>query len=346
MRIPLEEMRYINKDFNPQVAMSSRFSLVPARESASEVASAFPFPRDTIKGWIQEKVFAVTGQRIDPDKVYLHQFSTAHSTQSDSSATRWKHSGTPEKSMTLTDAVASDFFSAERYGTAGKAQAVAHFLSSNVSPFSIFHSESVSDFFSRLGRLIIDRTGPGYIYSKIHEDVPEAQERWRDLDAVYGLYLDGPEKGVYNAGNELRLKPSELLNIVREGDLQKKVMGKLDNFWGQHTPQWRALAKEQFIKEASAARALNQANPAEGLSQEEFRWVMKAAAPNVPLEGRQRRNNCLPWRHRRRMKKCFASTSTVMAPAISCGLCRRTVPRCFMFRALPRRFTGSRTVRR
>jgi len=285
MRIPLDEIRTINKDVNHQVAMYTRPAPAPARESVSEVAGVFPFPRDTIKGWIQEKVFAVTGQWIDPDKVYLHQFSTAHSTQSGSSATRWQHSGTPEKSMTLTDAVASDFFSAERYGTAGKAQAAAHFLSSNVSPFTIFHSESVSDFFSRLGQLIIDRTGPGYIYSKIHEDVPEAQERWRDLDAVYGLYLDGPEKGVYNADNELRLKPSALLNIVREGDLQKKVMGKLDSFWGQHTPQWRALAKEQFIKEANAARALNQANPAEGLSQEEFRWVMKAAASNVPLEG-------------------------------------------------------------
>ncbi|MEG8232405.1 dermonecrotic toxin domain-containing protein [Pseudomonas orientalis] len=250
-----------------------------------DAISAFPFPRDTIKGWIQEKVWNLTNQWIDPDKVYLHQFAPANSTHTGSAVTGWEHRGTPESSMTLTDAVASDFFSAERYGTAGKAQALAHFVSSNTSPFSLLDSESVPDFFSRLGKFIFDRTGPGYLYSKIHDDVPAAVETWRDLDAVYGLYLDGPEKGTYDAGNQLRMKPSELLNLVREGDLQKKVMTKLDSFWTQHGDEWRVLAKQQFVMEARAARALNQQDPGRGLSPQAYAEVMKAAASGVPLEG-------------------------------------------------------------
>ncbi|MBD8272673.1 dermonecrotic toxin domain-containing protein [Pseudomonas fluorescens] len=250
-----------------------------------DAISAFPFPRDTIKGWIQEKVWNLTNQWIDPDKVYLHQFAPANSTHTGSAVTGWEHRGTPESSMTLTDAVASDFFSAERYGTAGKAQALAHFVSSNTSPFSLLDSESVPDFFSRLGKFILDRTGPGYLYSKIHDDVPAVVETWRDLDAVYGLYLDGPEKGRYDAGNQLRMKPSELLNLVREGDLQKKVMAKLDSFWTQHGDEWRVLAKQQFVMEARAARALNQQDPGRGLSPQAYAEVMKAAASGVPLEG-------------------------------------------------------------
>lgn len=293
MRAPLAEMRCFNKDYASHLPRRAAAPTKSAPTPLAEGMGAFPFPRDTIKAWIQDKVFAATGQRIDPDKTYLHQFSSTHTVASGGTSTGWQHNGRPEKTMTLTDAVASDFFSAERYGAIGEAQAVTHFLSSNVSPFSIFHSESVSDFFSRLGRTIFDRTGPGYIYSKIHDDVPQLTESWRDLDAAYGLYLDGPEKGRYDADNELRLKPSELLNIVREGDLQKKVLAKLDAFWSGHMPQWRAMAKGQFVKEAKAALALHQANPAEGLSPQDYQRVMRAAAANVPLEGPATPAQCL-----------------------------------------------------
>lgn len=272
---------HVGSLLTPLAGVTRSASVVP---SINAVA-AFPFPRDTIKGWIQEKVWNLTNQWIDPDKVYLHQFSPADSTHAGSAVTGWEHHGAPLSSITLTEAVASDFFSAERYGTAGKAQAVAHFLSSNTSPFSLFHSESVPDFFGRLGRLILDRTGPGYLYSKIHDDVPSAKETWRDLDSVYGLYLDGPRKGTYDADNQLRMKPSELLSLVREGDLQKKVIAKLDDFWTQHGSEWRMLAKNQFVLEARAARALNQKDPDQGLSLQAYTHLMRAAVPNVPLEG-------------------------------------------------------------
>ncbi len=254
------------------------------KESGADAIGTFPFPRETVKGWIQEKVWNLTNQWIDPDKVYLHQFSTTGSVKSGSAVTGWEHHGIPEKSMTLTEAVASDFFSAQRYGAAGKAQAVAHFVSSNTSPFSLVDSKSVPDFFERLGRFLLDRTGPGYLYSKIHDDVPNAKEAWRDLDAVYGLYLDGPQKGVYNASNQLRMKPSELLSVVREADLQKKVMTKLDDFWSKHGDQWEALAKKQFVMEANSALALNQTHPDQGLTPQVYASLMKAAAPDVPFK--------------------------------------------------------------
>lgn len=275
--------RHVDNPFTANLASPPDAPHAPEALGANTLA-AFPFPRDTVKGWIQEKVWGITQQWIDPDKVYLHQFSAAGSKQNASAVTGWEHHGVPENSMTLTEAVGSDFFSAERYGAAGKAQAVAHFVASNTSPFSLFHSDSVADFFKRLGLFIFDRTGPGYIYSKIHDDIPNAKEAWRDLDSVYGLYLDGPKKGVYDAGNQLRLKPSELLNLVREGDLQKKVIAKLDDFWSTHGDQWQALAKKQFVMQANAARALNQMHPNEGLSPQEYACLMKAAAPDVPMQ--------------------------------------------------------------
>lgn len=125
-----------------------------AQKAPGDEISAFPFPRDTVKGWIQEKVWNLTNQWIDPDKVYLHQFSAADSVKSGSAVTGWEHRGVPRQSMTLTEAVTSDFFSAQRYGTAGKVQAVAHFLGSNTSAFSLFDSTSVPDFFKRLGLLV------------------------------------------------------------------------------------------------------------------------------------------------------------------------------------------------
>lgn len=257
-----------------------------AKETGANVIATFPFPRDTVKGWVQEKVWNLTNQWIDPDKVYLHQFSTTGSVKTGSAVTGWEHRGVPEKSMTLTEAVTRDFFSAERYGTAGKAQAIAHFVGSNTSPFSLFDSDSVPDFFKRLGLFVLDRTGPGYIYSKIHDDVPNAKETWRDLDSVYGLYLDGPQKGVYNAENQLRMKPSELLSMVREGDLQKKVVAKLDDFWSKHGDQWQALAKKQFVMEANTALALNQTQPDQGLTPQVYASLMKVAAPDVALNGK------------------------------------------------------------
>jgi hypothetical protein len=81
-----------------------------AKEPGANVIATFPFPRDTVKGWIQERVWNLTNQLIDPDKVYLHQFSTTGSVKTGSAVTGWEHSGVPEKSMTLTEAVTSDFF--------------------------------------------------------------------------------------------------------------------------------------------------------------------------------------------------------------------------------------------
>lgn len=252
--------------------------------SEPDTSSGLPDPHQIVRRWIQDNIELRTGKRIDPDKVWLHQFFPAQTTTSDSTATKYEHKGKPESSMTLTQAVTSNFFSAERYGTAGKVQTAAHFLSSNISPMTLFHSDSISDFFSRLGRLIVDRTGPGYVYSKITEDVPAARESWRNLDSAYGIYTDGPEAGVYNKDNELALKPSELLAMVRSADLQTRVSKSFDTFWLKHFTDWQGMAKANFISEARQARAAHRLDTNQGLSEDDYRLIMMMGAPNIGLD--------------------------------------------------------------
>lgn len=250
----------------------------------SDSGAGLPDPHQWVKSWIQANVELRTGKRIDPDNVWLHQFFPAQTTSSENTITQYEHRGRPERSMTLTEAVTSNFFAAEQYGASGKVQTAAHFASSNVSPATIFHSESVSDFFSRLGKLIIDRTGPGYIYSKITEDVPAARESWRDLDSAYGIYMDGPQAGVYNKDNELPLKPSQMLAMVRNADLQKQVSNSFDAFWLKHFTDWQGMAKAKFISEARLAREAHRSDPAQGLSEDDYRLLMEVGAPNIGLD--------------------------------------------------------------
>ena len=242
-------------------------------------------PRETVRCWAKKNIQRLTGVSIEPDDVYLHHFPASQSVVSDNTITGWAHSGRPDISMTLTEAVMSDFFSAERYGIAGKTQSIAHVLSSDINAFSIFHSDSFSDFFARFGKLLLDRTGPGYLYSKFKHDVPSIKDAWRELDAAFGLYRAGPDAETYNADNELRLKPSQLLSVVRDADMQKKIANAFDAFWTAHHTSWRGLAKAHFVNAARAARKAHDLNPAEGISEEDYVRVMHAVASNVPLEG-------------------------------------------------------------
>lgn len=246
--------------------------------SATQGQGGFPDIHKAIRSWLQQKVHLVTGQMVDPDTVYVHHFPAVQSRASSRTFTGWEHTGEPDQSMTLTKALQEDFFSAERYGYVGKAKAVAHFVSSNDSVLSLGDSSSVSDFFSRLGELVWDRTLPGYIYSKIKDDVPEVVESWRDLDSAYGLYLDGPDKQLYNEDNELRMKPSQFLSIVRVVDIQPHVIKGLDEFWSAHGTHWRGLARKTFIDEVRFAHGQ------ELLEQQDVELLMKAGAPHLRFD--------------------------------------------------------------
>lgn len=239
--------------------------------------SRIPNLQETLTHWVQQKIKLATGKVVDPDKIYLHRFPASQSRACGATITHWEHSGRPDKSMTLMDVVTNDFASADLYGWVGKTQAIAHFASSNVSATSLFDSSSVSDFFSRLGRLVWDRTLPGYLYSKVKDDVPQAKEHWRELDAAYGIYLDGPDKGYYSAENELRLAPSALLDIIRGGNLQAKMLTLVTTFWKDYGAQWQAAAKAHFVDEARNARAITT------LTDDDFSLLMQAGAPNLDL---------------------------------------------------------------
>ena len=279
---PVRANSFIQSNINSEADVSAPAEVLNSDVSSAPVGvipsdSRIPNLRETLKCWVQQKVQRATGKVVDPDKVYLHRFPAAQSKASGVTVTHWEHSGRPDKSMTIMDVVMNDFASADLYGWVGKTQAIAHFASSNVSATSLFDSSSVSNFFSRLGLLIWDRTLPGYIYSKVKDDAPRAKENWRDLDAAYGIYMDGPEKGHYNAENELRLAPSALLDIIRGGNLQAKMVTLVSTFWKDYGAQWQAAAKAHFVDAARNARA------DKTLTDDDFSLLMQAGVPTLDL---------------------------------------------------------------
>ncbi|MDR3433055.1 MAG: hypothetical protein P4L95_14305 [Rouxiella aceris] len=178
------------------------------------VAAKTPKLRALAKASLQEKIKNITGQDVDPDKLWLHTFQGGQS--STASFTGWEHSNQPpNSSVTLTDMVLKNF--------SAKAQ-----------------------------RLL-----PG------------------GLNALAGIYRQGPGAKYYGASNEFPLTPEQLKTIIWEMDFQNTLKNKLEDFWGQYSLDIRALAKAQFVLAARQARITGT------LSEEDYHTVMTGAAPGI-----------------------------------------------------------------
>ena len=95
------------------------------------------------------------------------------------------------------------------------------------------------------------------------------------LDAYGGFYRAGPDAGIYNETNEIRLHGNEVLKDFWAVNFKARYNDKLASFWKKHDGNFRALAKCSFIAKAMEDRESGR------LSDDNFRTVIKAAAGNI-----------------------------------------------------------------
>lgn len=68
------------------------------------------------------------------------------------------------------------------------------------------------------------------------------------LDAYgAGIYRDGADAETYGSQNELKVLPTQLMNLIWQGDFNDRYRARLENFWSKHIDDFRTLAKTQFI---------------------------------------------------------------------------------------------------
>lgn len=111
-------------------------------------------------------------------------------------------------------------------------------------------------------------------------DVSEQQAP--DELAVYGgFYTDGPEHGVFNEQNEVRMLPAEVLNDFWALDFSAGYRRQMDRFWAQHSDNFCVLAKVRYLACAgeSLSRGLLSATDFDVL-----RSVLTAGGDSVTLE--------------------------------------------------------------
>lgn len=95
------------------------------------------------------------------------------------------------------------------------------------------------------------------------------------LNALAGIYRQGPGADYYGAHNEFPLTPEQLRTLIWDMDFQQTIKDKLEDFWGQYSLDIRALAKAQFVLAARQARIAGK------LSEEDYHSVMTGAAPGI-----------------------------------------------------------------
>lgn len=95
------------------------------------------------------------------------------------------------------------------------------------------------------------------------------------LNALAGIYRQGPGADYYGVRNEFPLTPEQLRTLIWDMDFQKTIKDKLEDFWGQYSLDIRALAKAQFVLAARQARISG------NLSEEDYHSVMTGAAPGI-----------------------------------------------------------------
>lgn len=99
-----------------------------------------------------------------------------------------------------------------------------------------------------------------------------------DVNALTGIYRDGPGKKLYGANNEVRYLASDLRNDIWKDNLQATVSDAQARFWSNQRQNWIALAKAEFIGQA------RKAHQAGSLTASGYELAMKGAAPDVALE--------------------------------------------------------------
>jgi len=98
------------------------------------------------------------------------------------------------------------------------------------------------------------------------------------LNMYFGLYKNNSDANTYGASNEIKILPSDLRKMFKEGDLEQHMIQKQDSFWSTCKPTWRTLAKTEFCSLAKKAVLDGQ------LTKNGYELAMNGGASNVPLK--------------------------------------------------------------
>ncbi|KAJ3636330.1 hypothetical protein Zmor_008714 [Zophobas morio] len=98
------------------------------------------------------------------------------------------------------------------------------------------------------------------------------------LDEEYGVYWQGAGCGDYYGGeNEVKIKPSQLRDIVWKLDFSSLINARLHEFWDRHQENWRTLSKAEFFRAALEAKEKGV------LSTDDYTYILRGLDPGVPL---------------------------------------------------------------
>ncbi len=100
---------------------------------------------------------------------------------------------------------------------------------------------------------------------------PHNRRQPGDLNALAGVYSEGPSAKHFGVHNEVRIRPSEIMDIVWDGDFSRTARRSLDTFWGKNQDRYRAAVKGAYL--ASAVKQRNDRK----LSDEGFQLALEAS---------------------------------------------------------------------
>lgn len=243
---------------------------------AVRTLSSVPDAHAVAKAFIKERL------GIEGDEYVVAHFATADD----------RLLGKPDNAVSLSRALMEAFPDHSRHSRFAKiADALGGFngggsASPNAVSFldGVVHSKNASDFFGKVGRFLLSKTGPGYVYNTFfargnvietwHEDA-------RPLDEAFGIY----RVGGFSADYASPLLLSQVVamfgepGVFSELPYVKKLDGDLDTYWEESRADWPVLARYAFVQQARHALDTGV------LTRDQYRLVMKGGAPRVPLDG-------------------------------------------------------------
>lgn len=116
------------RHFNPEAAAYGALS--------QRLLDALPDLHQQARYYMRQQVLGLTGTYVNPDRVWLHYFNGA--TSSDKAFTGWEHHGTPRHSLTLTQLALSNFTVDDEHSGPGALDQVAGFYTDGPDAASRF----------------------------------------------------------------------------------------------------------------------------------------------------------------------------------------------------------------
>jgi hypothetical protein len=240
-------------------------------------ASPVPNARTTAKAFIKERL------GIDGDAYVVAHFATP----------QLRSEGSADSTIKLTDALMRAFPEHSRHTFFGRIADVVGGVNTGgrESAGALTFVESVAtcraagECFSRIGRFLWSRTGPGYVYNTFigkGNVIDTVAEDLRPLDEAFGIY---PISSTFLPEHASPLLLSQVIATFKEVGVfdelpyVKQLKLSRDRYWDACRSEWPLLARYRFVHQARWARGRGV------LTQKQYELAMQGGAPNVALDG-------------------------------------------------------------